>query len=29
MKTLLREYEKANGDALERMTIVGPPDPAD
>jgi methanol--5-hydroxybenzimidazolylcobamide Co-methyltransferase len=25
MKTLLREYEKANGDALERMTIVGHP----
>ena len=25
MKTLLREYEKANGDALERMVIVGHP----
>ena len=25
IKTLLREYEKANGDALERMTIVGHP----
>jgi len=25
MKTLLREYERANGDALERMTIVGHP----
>ena len=25
MKTILREYEKANGDALERMTIVGHP----
>ena len=24
-KTLLREYEKANGDALERMVIVGHP----
>ncbi len=24
-KTLLREYERANGDALERMTIVGHP----
>jgi methanol--5-hydroxybenzimidazolylcobamide Co-methyltransferase len=25
MKTLLREYERANGDALERMVIVGHP----
>jgi len=25
LKTLLREYERANGDALERMTIVGHP----
>jgi methanol---5-hydroxybenzimidazolylcobamide Co-methyltransferase len=25
MKTLLREYEKANGDALERMVVVGHP----
>jgi methanol--5-hydroxybenzimidazolylcobamide Co-methyltransferase len=25
MKTLLREYERANGDALERMTIIGHP----
>jgi methanol---5-hydroxybenzimidazolylcobamide Co-methyltransferase len=25
LKTLLREYEKANGDALERMVIVGHP----
>lgn len=25
MKTLMREYEKANGDALERMVIVGHP----
>jgi len=25
MKTFLREYERANGDALERMTIVGHP----
>jgi methanol--5-hydroxybenzimidazolylcobamide Co-methyltransferase len=25
MKTLLREYEKANGDALERMVVVGMP----
>lgn len=25
LKSLLREYERANGDALERMTIVGHP----
>lgn len=25
LKTLLREYEKANGDALERMPIIGHP----
>jgi len=25
MKTLLREYERANGDALERMVVVGHP----
>ncbi len=25
MKTLLREYERANGDALERMVIIGHP----